>query len=105
MNGFKTIIGMIVLGVISPTLVKHGLPALTPDEQIALTAAILSAAAIAFRMVTTTPVFSDIRLWIANRSKAAAPQTITSVSPEVLQAIAVATVQEFRKPVVQEKTV
>lgn len=104
MNGFKTIIGMIVLGVISPTLVKHGLPALTPDEQIGLTAAILSAAAIVFRTMTTTPIFSDLRTWMANRK--IATQTITSVSPEVLQAIAVATVQEFRKPIsTQEKTV
>jgi hypothetical protein len=102
-NGFKTIIGMIVLGVVSPMLVKRGLPALTPDEQTTLVAAIVAAAAVLFRTVTTTPVFSSFRKWLAaNKAPAAA---LSSVSPDVVQAIAIAVAREFLKPTVnQEKT-
>lgn len=101
MNGFKTIVGMIVLGIISPALVKHGFPALTPDEQTAVTAAILSGAAVALRCITTTPIFSSLRAWLAAR------KIDTDVSPAVLQAIAAAVAKEIQKQPAptQEKTV
>lgn len=102
MNGFKTLIGILVSVVLVPKMAKLGLPSLTPDEQIEVVAAIMGGIAVAFRAMTTTPIFSSLRAWLANQKSASNGSTVTAVSPEVLQAIALTTVQELKKS--QEKT-
>lgn len=93
----KTVIGLVVSGFLVPIMAKKGLPALTADEQATLIGALVAGAGIAVHTISPTKILA----WLA---KAKEPtSTITSVSPEVVQAIAVATVREFRKPV-QEKT-
>lgn len=101
MNGFKTIVAMVVTGIITPKLVKMGLPALSPDDQAELIAAIVAGVGVIFRAFTNSPIFSSLRDYLANKASAK-PNTITAISPDVLTAIALATVQELKKQ--QEKT-
>lgn len=98
MNGFKTIIGMIVSAAVVPILTKHGFPALSDNEQAELVGALMAGIAIGFRAVTNSPIFHSIKEYLASRKvSAAVSNTVTAVSPEVVQAIAQATVLELKK--------
>lgn len=97
----KTIIGLVVSGFLVPIMAKRGLPALTPDQQAELVGAGVAAVGIAVHATSPTKILAWLRGALA---KSPQPSTITSVSPEVVQAIAVATVREFRKPLQEKAT-
>ena len=69
LNGLKTILLMPLLGVFAAKFQRITGVSMTPEEQLIVAASIPTGAALALRVVTTSPVFSGLRSWIARPAK------------------------------------
>ena len=78
--GLKTLILMPLIGALSYKFqALTGIP-LTPEQQLAIAAGAPTAAALALRFVTTSPVMSGMRNWVTQ------PKEVT-LSPQAIEAL------------------
>lgn len=88
MQGFKTILGLILTSVVAPTLVARGFPALNPEQTTAAVAATVGSVGVALRFVTDGPVFQSLRTWLAARKTPTAQEIAAAMSDAALAEIA-----------------
>lgn len=95
MDGFKTILGLLVAAFVVPVFAKRGL-ALSPEDQAAFVAAGMAAIGVGFRVVTVGPVFGSLRDWFTSRATAKAAAA-SAVSADQVSQLADAVLAELKR--------
>lgn len=100
MKGFRSIAALVIAGVGAPYITQ--LTGMSEDDQLKLAAGGVAALGVAFRVITTGPVFESaratVRSWLQRR-----PAEVR-VSPETAKAIALAVLVEIAKRQKASKT-